>query len=101
MVIWSFSPVAAPEIRRKHTVAPVGPGSLLEQPISDDVAERAVLLGSILRFHHVASQMWDVSALHLCHVSVPMGSCGFHHFIVLCFCSLVTISPWVHDSLML
>lgn len=54
-----------PEMEERSLIAPVALGSLLGQPADEGVAERAVLLGSVLRCHPVAPQMWDTPGLCL------------------------------------
>lgn len=80
-MLWSFSPVASPEMGEKALRSSVAPGSLRGQRAGEGVPERTVLLESILRLHPVAPQVWEASALCLS----PPGSCGYHP-IVLCVC---------------
>lgn len=63
VMVWSFSPVASPEMGEKAFCSSMTPGSLCGQWAGEGVPERMVLLVSILRLHPVAPQMWEVSAL--------------------------------------
>lgn len=93
-MVWSFSPVASPEMGEKALRSSVAPGSLRGQWAGEGAPERMVPLGSILRHHRVAPQTWEASVLCLS----PPGSHGFPP-IALCLCWLVATTLWVHALL--